>query len=98
MTIAQKVLLLALAQVALGLVPGRCVTMTSVPSSARRSMLRSASAGAVMLNLPFQLPSLAVGAPAATNEVVSTVNGIRRKRLGGSDLVVSDLKRQSFVP
>ena len=91
MTIAQKVLLLALAQVALGLVPGRCVTMTSVPSSARRSMLRSASAGAVMLNLPFQLPSLAVGAPAATNEVVSTVNGIRRKRLGGSDLVVSEV-------
>ena len=57
----------------------------------RRAVLRQASAGTLMVNLPFQLPSIGRAAGPATNEVVGTVNGIRRKRLGGSDIVVSEV-------
>lgn len=44
-----------------------------------------------MLNLPFSLPSMGAAKVAATNEVVKVMDGIRRKRLGGSDILVSEL-------
>ena len=56
----------------------------------RRQLLRQTSAGAMMLNLPFSLPSMGAAKVAATNEVVKVVDGIRRKRLGGSDIFVSE--------
>ena len=66
----------------------------------RRSLLRAGSATALGSWLPqFMQPPGAASAASrlpkaakgATNEVVRTVNGIRHKRMGGGDLVVSEM-------
>ena len=64
----------------------------------RRSMLHTSSAVAVGSLLSPILPSpasaasrLPKGSLGATNEVVKTVNGMRHKRLGGSDIIVSEM-------
>ena len=58
----------------------------------RRSVLRGAPAGVAMLQMPWS-GAVARGpfANRDTNAVAETVNGIRRKRLGNSDLFVSEL-------
>ena len=61
----------------------------------RRQALKGSTASTVMLNfLPGAARAAAkgFGLPSKeTNDVVSTVEGIRRKRLGNSDLAVSEL-------
>ncbi len=67
--------------------------------SDRRALLRTGSAVALGSWLPpFMKPQEAAassrlpkGARGPTNEVVKTVNGIRHKRLGGGDIIVSEM-------
>ena len=65
---------------------------SSAAGFTRRSTLRTGAV--VSAGWPFGGTSANAAAPpgkaGATNEVVATVNGIRQRRLGGSDLVVSE--------
>lgn len=67
----------------------------TTPSPGRRAAVRSGTA--LALGVPAWFPGAAAAAPrpggggGVTNEVVRTVDGIRQKRLGGSDIIVSEL-------
>ena len=74
------------------------LTPTRVLQPSRRVLLRSGSAVAAASWLPgFMTPKaeaasrLPASAKGATNEVVETINGIKRKRLGGGDIIVSEM-------
>lgn len=67
----------------------------SHPAMKRADVIRAASAGILLPNIAPQPASAAVrkGAVSAgpTNEVVSVIDGIRQKRLGGSGIIVSEV-------
>ena len=67
-----------------------CAEALNGPSSTRRAALQGAAAAAAARAAP---PAAAAPAKPAgfTNEVVRTVEGIRHKRLGGTDIVVSEM-------
>jgi len=75
------------------------LTPTRVLQPSRRVLLRSGSAVAAASWLPgFMTPKaeaassrLPASAKGATNEVVETINDIKRKRLGGGDIIVSEM-------
>jgi len=71
-------------------------------ASSRRALLRTGSAGIMaspLERLAGMLPifptasaaALPKGAAGPTNQVVKTVEGIRQKRLGGGDIIVSEI-------
>ena len=70
-------------------------THASALRPTRRQALKGTAGSTVMLNfLPGAARAAAkgFGLPSKeTNDVVSTVDGIRRKRLGNSDIAVSEL-------
>ena len=70
-------------------------TMAAALRPTRRQALKGSTASTVMLNfLPGAARAAAkgFGLPSKeTNDVVTTVDGIRRKRLGNSDIAVSEL-------
>eukprot|EP00193_Tetraselmis_chui_P019428 CAMPEP_0177794500 /NCGR_PEP_ID=MMETSP0491_2-20121128/25685_1 /TAXON_ID=63592 /ORGANISM="Tetraselmis chuii, Strain PLY429" /LENGTH=468 /DNA_ID=CAMNT_0019317173 /DNA_START=373 /DNA_END=1779 /DNA_ORIENTATION=- len=80
--------------------PGRSASKpcpSAAPSASRRQVMQVASATGWLAQLGL-FPPKAGGAPARdstatgpTNEVVRTINGIRHKRLGSSDIIVSEM-------
>ena len=89
---------LAVASRAAAFVPNRPLPSTQVSlhllSTERRSFLMASLFGSFFgggrLD-PSKIKPSVPGAAGPTNEVVKKVQGIRRKRLGGSDIIVSEL-------
>ena len=68
---------------------------SSTSHTRRGALLGACSASTIGAFSPFALPASAAAPPwkltGPTNEVVRTVDGIRHKRLGGSDIIVSEV-------
>ena len=69
---------------------------SEIPSSERNRLYRRVKMGIPLLNLvgmPFLNKAVArtLQMNGKTNEIISVVDGIRHKRLGGADIVVSEI-------
>jgi hypothetical protein len=70
-----------------------CSTISPAYSQARRTVLSAGLFGGMLAggNAPPQPAYGKVKSKGPTNEVIKVVNGIKHRRLGGSDIIVSEM-------
>lgn len=73
-------------------IPYRSVSMTGLSPNRRQVLMASSFLGGIIGgNDPARAKPSVPGAKGPTNEIIKVVNGMRHRRLGGSDIVVSEL-------